>query len=158
MSKEKYKKIIVIFSIILTIITLCLIYNTIYKRFPRPDKIIIYVNNNVSTVVPNDYMYYSISFNSFRMSIDPSYMETLIDDDTLSDAKKQLAVEFYYNEEKMLKTKECNISYSKIFFFASGYNKGEACFYKNGEYQSGTIAFKLDKLFLFFTKLFNNQI
>ncbi len=66
-------------------------------------------------------------------------LETMIEDETVSEAKQDYAIEYVYDTKQCLA--DSTFEFENVLFFMSGWCKGEAAFGNDESYESGTIVF-----------------
>ena len=114
------------------------------KTVPEPDERVIYYDGRQTELTKGDSGFSEL-YELIKVNLQEGVLETLVEDETINNAKEDLAVEYIYQDEQELEIGDDKESISGMFFFLSEWCEGEAAFGKNGEYQSGTVEFSCDK-------------
>lgn len=107
--------------------------------YPIPDKIVVYYENDVIEVEKSEEIFMKL-FGLNKVPKDKNIMETSIEEDTITEIKEEMAVEYLYLKEQTIELVQGERKYTKILFAYSGWCEDSAIFYSDGNYQSGTIS------------------
>ncbi|SEL14236.1 hypothetical protein SAMN04487770_106102 [Butyrivibrio sp. ob235] len=140
-SVEKMKKIIIIVAFICIIGTslLCVLVKASKEEpvLPMPDHVVVYKDGSIEHYDEGSPQFEKITKKIRVPSAEK--LETMIEDETVSEAKQDYAIEYVYDTKQCLA--DSTFEFENVLFFLSGWCKGEAAFGNNESYESGTIVF-----------------
>lgn len=111
--------------------------NAVIEMLPEPDHVVVYKDGTTERYDEGSSQYNKIVK---RLKVPSTEkLETMIEDETVSEAKQDYAIEYVYDTKQYLA--DSTFEFENVLFFMSGWCKGEAAFGNDESYESGTIVF-----------------
>ncbi len=109
----------------------------VIEMLPVPDHVVVYKDGTTECYDEGSSQYNKI-VNRLRVP-STEKLETMIEDETVSEAKQDYAIEYVYDTKQCLE--DSTYEFENVLFFMSGWCKGEAAFGNDENYESGTVMF-----------------